>query len=76
MNYRGTVRDGVVVLDPGVQLPDGLEVVIKPLEASSGSTSPSSFPGTMRNGVPVFPRSDSGVVAGLELVNQLRDESA
>ncbi|MFO7907940.1 MAG: hypothetical protein R6U98_35190 [Pirellulaceae bacterium] len=76
MNYRGRVRDGVVVLDPGVQLPDGLEVAIEPLEPNAGPTSPSSFPGTVRNGVPVFPRSDSGVVPGLELVNQLRDESA
>ena len=76
MNYRGRVRDGVVVLDPGIELPDGLEVVIEPLEATSGPASPSSFLGMMRNGVPVFPRSDSAVVPGLELVNQLRDESA
>ena len=75
MNYRGRVRDGVVVLDPGVQLPDGLEVVIEPLDATSGPTSPSSFPGMVRNGVPVFPRSDSEVVPRLELVNQFRDES-
>lgn len=76
MNYRGRVRDGVVVLDPGVQLPDGLEVVIEPCEATCGPTSPCRFPGMMRNGVPVFPRSDSGVIPGLGLVNQLRDESA
>ena len=76
MHYRGKVHDGVVVLHPGVQLPDGLEVVVEPLGATSGPTSPTSFPGTMRNGVPVFPRGDSGVVPGIELVNQLRDESA
>ena len=73
MSYRGRVRDGVVVLDPEVQLPDGLEVVIEPLDAASGPTTVSSFPGPTRNGVPVFPQDDSGVVPGLELVNQLRD---
>jgi hypothetical protein len=76
MHYRGRVRDGVVVLDPGVQLPEGLEVVVEPLKVISGTTSAPGFAGTMRNGVPVFPRSDSGVVTGLELVNQLRDDSA
>lgn len=76
MNYRGKVRDGVVVLDPGVQLPDGLEVVVEPLEAACGPTSPATFCETMRNGVPVFSRSDRGTAPGLELVNQLRDETA
>jgi hypothetical protein len=30
MSYRGTVKDGVVVLAPGVELPDGTEVAVVP----------------------------------------------
>lgn len=28
MTYRGTIRNGTVVLDPGVELPDGAEVEV------------------------------------------------
>ena len=76
MIYRGKVREGVIVLEPGFQLPEGLDVVVEPIEATAHLTTPASEPATMRNGVPVFPRSRSGVVPGLELVNQLRDETA
>jgi hypothetical protein len=32
MIYRGKVKGGVVVLEPGVQLPDGTDVSVEPLE--------------------------------------------
>jgi hypothetical protein len=31
MSYTGKVKDGVVMLPPGVQLPDGSEVEVTPL---------------------------------------------
>ncbi len=31
MTYRGKVKDGVVVLDPGVKLPEGAEVYVEPV---------------------------------------------
>ena len=31
MSYTGTIKNGVVVLPPGVQLPDGTEVELTPL---------------------------------------------
>ena len=35
MTYRGTVRNGVVELDPGFGLPDGTVVQVEPLESVS-----------------------------------------
>jgi hypothetical protein len=35
VNYKGTVKNGVVVLPPEVRLADGAEVEVTPLEASS-----------------------------------------
>lgn len=32
MSYTGKVKDGVVVLPPGVTLPEGAEVRVEPLE--------------------------------------------
>lgn len=32
MSYTGKVKNGVVVLPPGVQLPEGAEVEVEPLE--------------------------------------------
>ena len=31
MSYSGTIKNGVVVLPPGAQLPDGMEVELTPL---------------------------------------------
>ena len=33
MSYKGTVKNGVVVLPPDAQLPEGLEVEVTPMEA-------------------------------------------
>jgi hypothetical protein len=35
MNYTGTVKDGVVVLPPGVKLPEGAEVEVVPREPAA-----------------------------------------
>lgn len=36
--YRGTVRNGTIVLDHGAQLKDGVEVIVTPVAATPGST--------------------------------------
>jgi hypothetical protein len=36
MNYTGKVKDGVVVLPPGVKLPEGADVKVEPLELLAG----------------------------------------
>lgn len=38
MVYRGYVRGGVVVLDPKVELPEGIEVSVELLPPRSGKT--------------------------------------
>jgi len=38
MVYRGTVRCGVVELEPGAKIPDGTQVRVEPLEAANGET--------------------------------------
>ena len=75
MIYRGTVRGGVVVLQPAVHLPEALKVTVVPVAAESPQYCPDRFLATMRNGVPVFPRKEGGTAPGLDLVNQLRDET-
>ena len=75
MIYRGKLRGGVVVLEPDVQLPDGLNVIVEPVQTDNVQIAPPSSPLIMRNGMPVFPRSDSKSAPGLDLVNQLRDET-
>ncbi len=37
MTYRGTVKGGVVHLDPEAQLPDGTEVRVEPVERDPSS---------------------------------------
>ncbi|MBN1490060.1 MAG: hypothetical protein JXA69_09095 [Phycisphaerae bacterium] len=34
MTYRGKVKDGVVVLEPGTQLKEGTDVLVAPVEAA------------------------------------------
>ena len=38
MVYRGYVKGGVVVLDPKVELPEGIEVSVEPLPPQSRKT--------------------------------------
>ena len=75
MVYRGKVRGGVVVLEPGVQLPEELDVTVEPVPTESPPNSPISYAASMRNGVPVFPQATGGPASGLDLVNKLRDET-
>ena len=75
MIYRGKVHGGVVVLPPGVELPDGLDVTIEPVPAEPRETPSAALSPVMRNGVPVFPRGREDLRPGLELVNLLRDET-
>ncbi len=75
MIYRGTIRDGVVILPEGVSLPDGLEVAVQPVLAQPVQDIPPNWRAAMRNGVPVFPPDTTGTTPGLELVNELRDET-
>jgi hypothetical protein len=44
MTYRGTVRKGVVVLDPGAALDDGTVVEVHPVEAKPAQQTPASQP--------------------------------
>ena len=74
MVYQGTVRGGVVVLDSGAHLPDGLTVTVQPVCDRSPSLTAADSPKIMRNGVPIFTSDAMGPAPGLDLVNQLRDE--
>jgi len=74
MVYHGTIVGGVVVLEPGAMLPEGASVTVAALpDERSADKSPQVATPAIRNGVPVFPRSDAGERPGLELVNALRD---
>ena len=42
MIYRGTVRNGVVVLPPDVQLPDGQDVTVQPVDGAQKSETSSA----------------------------------
>ena len=43
MVYRGYVKGGVVVLDPKVELPEGIEVKVEPVPTSPGRRSPNNW---------------------------------
>lgn len=74
MIFRGTVRDGVVVLPADVHLPEGMDVTVQPVQSLSAQTVSSSWQAAMRNGVPVFTPGNVKANSDLELVNELRDE--
>ena len=44
MTYRGHVKDGVVVLDPTIPLPEGAEVTIEVVEKIDNSSENSEHP--------------------------------
>jgi hypothetical protein len=75
MIYRGTIRNGVVVLSPDVHLPDGQDVTVQPVQSRSAPRIPEGWQDAIRNGVPVFPPSDVETAPDLQLVNELRDET-
>jgi len=74
MIYRGKVHGGVIVLPPGVQLPEDSNVMVEPVRDPLRIQDSVHYMGSMRNGVPIFPIAASGPGPGLELVNRLRDE--
>jgi hypothetical protein len=73
MVYRGQVCGEVIVLAPGVRLPEGMEVLIEPIGSRRAESPITEFP--LRNGVPVFPRNGSSPAPSLGIVNQLRDDA-
>jgi len=75
MIYRGKVRGNVIVLPPGVRLPDGMDVLIESTQAMPAAGTKPGSTTQLRNGVPVFPKSQNGVISDLNLVNKLRDEA-
>jgi hypothetical protein len=73
MIYRGQVQGDVIVLSDGIRLPEGIEVLVEPL---IHPISPPSLAGVaIRNGVPIFPKSENVARPDLEFVNALRDEA-
>jgi hypothetical protein len=73
MVYHGTVRGGVVVFPPDIHLAEGLNVTVQPV-AQPPTHQPAIKQWQVRNGVPIFPRSDPTATIDLDLVNKLRDE--
>ena len=57
MTYRGRVKNGVVVLEAGVRLQEGMDVRVEPLEAQGASENPGQVQ-QLREGLLSF----SGVV--------------
>lgn len=57
MTYRGRVKNGVVVLEAGVRLQEGMDVRVEPLEAQGTSENPGQVQ-QLREGLLSF----SGVV--------------
>jgi hypothetical protein len=43
MTYRGHIRNGAVVLDEPVRLPDGSQVLIQPVESPVAATAPATL---------------------------------
>lgn len=85
MTCHGIVKDGAIVLPPGVTPPEGAEVTITVVSKKPASSDdrPAEL-GTLKNGEPVFRGERNGVpqlnvpddaeVVTLEFVNRLRDE--
>jgi hypothetical protein len=58
MTYRGRVRNGVVVLESGVRLREGMDVRVEPIEETQGAAPDSQEARQLREGLLSF----SGVV--------------
>jgi hypothetical protein len=57
MMYRGRIKNGVVVLEAGVRLQEGMDVRVEPVEAERTAENPPQMP-QLREGLMSF----SGVV--------------
>ena len=58
MAYRGRVKNGVVVLEPGVRLREGMDVRVEPVEETKGAPEGSQEARQLREGLLSF----SGVI--------------
>lgn len=58
MTYRGRIKNGVVVLEPGVRLREGMDVRVEPVEETKGAAEGSLGPRQLREGLLSF----SGVI--------------
>jgi hypothetical protein len=74
MIFRSKVLGGVIAVPPDVRLPDGTGVIVE-LDCAATQPRPLAGPPSMRNGVPVFPRSGEASVPDVHVVNELRDET-
>lgn len=54
MTYRGHVNHGVVVLEPGIELPEGIEVSVVPVTPTPRKTLAEQF-GDLIGSVPDLP---------------------
>jgi len=73
--YQGVVRNGVVVFVPGVSLPEGTTVTVKPeVVEQHPSHRVDGIEASVRNGVPLFP-TRGGTAVTLDIVNSLRDDA-
>lgn len=61
MVYRGTIKEGVVVLDGGAELPDGTEVTVRPVKKPRRDVSKRKSAGKARGSLTKF----AGKAAGL-----------
>ena len=67
MSYKGTVKNGVVVLPPETKLPEGAEVEVTPLEARADDSlflqailklaKPATGPRTSLSTTPITPKA-------------------
>jgi hypothetical protein len=58
MTYRGRVKNGVVVLESGVRLREGMDVRVEPVEKAEGAADESQQVCQLRDGLLSF----SGVI--------------
>lgn len=60
MTYRGRIENGVVVLEPGAQLREGMDVRVEPVPETASADEGSRAMNQLRNGLMEF----SGIVKG------------
>jgi hypothetical protein len=75
MTFRSKVVGDVIVLPPGVSLPEGMEVTVEVPNQSAPTGSGTSEP-SIRNGVPIFPSVVGAPQSDLALINNLSDNES